>query len=366
MDGTVLNFDSDADFGVIRATDGKRYRFTSTNWSSSGQAQPGDVVDFEPEESVATEIFVTNRAGEKPSLANAPPSSPIQLGETAATPPSAEILGDVNPNVETLAADSTATSVHNSVSPPSGLGVRFFIAYFLTMIPTYVLPYFGSNSLFFNGISSESMGGLPVQFWWHLSCYPVAIFLAYIRGVRIGRVWLVSFPILAGIFDLIPVLNYIPLVPTIFNFCALIIGASKSAPHGLVIENLNQKMERGLWAIAAFSAFAIFKIWTSPAAMGHGFVSALLLWPVLALAVFFALKYRAGEGIAVADLMSGISTSAGELGRSLANTATIQRDAASDMPALLAMEPAAFVFCTECGTRNAADDRYCAECGQGL
>ena len=39
-----------------------------------------------------------------------------------------------------------------------------------------------------------------------------------------------------------PVINNIPLVPTVFNIAALYIGSARSAPDGYVPENLNQKI----------------------------------------------------------------------------------------------------------------------------
>jgi hypothetical protein len=62
MIGTVLNFASASDEGVLRSEDGQRYRFSASDWSSPGEAQPGDVVDFDPVEGRAVEIFVTKKA----------------------------------------------------------------------------------------------------------------------------------------------------------------------------------------------------------------------------------------------------------------------------------------------------------------
>src|SRR5579863_746970 len=61
MDGVVLNFDAESSSGLIRASDGKRYRFAPTDWASPGAARQGDLVDFEPLDERATEIFVTKR-----------------------------------------------------------------------------------------------------------------------------------------------------------------------------------------------------------------------------------------------------------------------------------------------------------------
>jgi hypothetical protein len=62
MIGTILHFDSANDGGVLRSEDGQRYRFSASDWSSPGEAQPGDVVDFDPVDGRAVEIFVTKKA----------------------------------------------------------------------------------------------------------------------------------------------------------------------------------------------------------------------------------------------------------------------------------------------------------------
>lgn len=370
MDGTVLNFDAENGAGVIRATDGKRYKFAASDWSSAGVAHIGDVVDFEPEDNRASEIFVTSRIA---AAASVPIPPPIQVKSSPSAPPV-----NVTPEPEPTAAFATPSPVQNLAQMPSGLGARFFIAYAVTLIPTYVLPYFGSNSLLVNGLASGA-GGMPVQFWWHISCYAVLMFLAFIRGARISRLWLVTFPLLSAIFDLMPVINNIPLAPTVFNIAALYIGSSRRAPDGYIPDNLNQKIEFGLWGIAAFSAFAIFKIWTSPFSAGSGFVGSLLLWPVLGLAVFFALKYRAGEGASIVNdftaQFGGTDNATGQsfaeeqgiVAANLPSTSSISAQQTAEIaivPKTKAKSPVAgAVFCSECGHANTAEDSFCGECG---
>lgn len=374
MDGSILNFDSANGVGVIRAGDGKRYKFSTSDWASAGSPLSGDIVDFEPVDGVASEIFVTSR------IAEATPVPVTPIADVKPNPPAAPIspvpLENVEPRGETVVAAQSPPPVQM----PSGLGARFFIAYAITLIPTYVLPYFGSNSLLVNGAYGE-VGGYPAAFWWHISCYAVLIFLAFVRGARISRIWLVAFPVLSGVFDLMPVINNIPLAPTVFNLAALYIGSSRSAPDGYVPENLNQKIEFGLWGIAAFSAFAIYKIWTtSPFVQGSGFAATLLLWPVLGLAVFFAIKYRSGEGAAiVGDLMGQFNNGDGSTSHSFAeeygvvaasSSAVSPTSTATNAVDSPAMKPTVAeigaLFCSECGHANTADDVFCGECGSAI
>lgn len=109
----------------------------------------------------------------------------------------------------------------------------FFVMYMLMMIPTYVLPYFGSNSLISHGIDaiSASAGGptmLPIKLI-HLGALAALCVFAFLRGRMAGKPWLVALPILATIFDFVPTLNWVPLVPTVMHILTLFIGISSSS-----------------------------------------------------------------------------------------------------------------------------------------
>ena len=82
MYGVVLNFDSESSSGLIRASDGNRYRFSAVDWSSPGVALHGDIVDFEPTDGRATEIFVTKRvpiSQSAPDALSSPTEERVQL-----------------------------------------------------------------------------------------------------------------------------------------------------------------------------------------------------------------------------------------------------------------------------------------------
>lgn len=102
--------------------------------------------------------------------------------------------------------------------------VTFFFAYALLMVPTYVLPYFGSNSALLNSVGvAAGVGALP-QFWLHLICLYLLIAISWVRGGAIGKNWLPVLPGIAAMFDLMPGLNWIPLVPTALHVATLILG----------------------------------------------------------------------------------------------------------------------------------------------
>lgn len=113
-----------------------------------------------------------------------------------------------------------------------GNGPTYLIGYLLFMIPTYVLPYFGSNSIVANSVmaaadaSTSEVNGLNLPLFVHLICLAALCVLAWVRGDLIGKKWIVVFPILAAFFDMMPGFNWIPLVPTAMHIAAIIVGVS--------------------------------------------------------------------------------------------------------------------------------------------
>ncbi len=112
-------------------------------------------------------------------------------------------------------------------SGPSYVGL-----YVLFMIPTYILPYLGSNSFVANAtlaaVDTAAGGGngLNLLLFVHLACLGALALMAWLRGSEIGKVWIVTFPIIAAVFDILPGLSLIPLVPTVLHICAIITGVS--------------------------------------------------------------------------------------------------------------------------------------------
>lgn len=101
---------------------------------------------------------------------------------------------------------------------------NFVLLYLLCLIPTYILPYFGSNSIV------AATGTLGLTFFgtvFHVIFLGVMILLAHKREKATTINYLILFPILAGVFDMTPVLSIIPLIPTIFHLLAIVIGVVK-------------------------------------------------------------------------------------------------------------------------------------------
>ena len=104
--------------------------------------------------------------------------------------------------------------------------------YILFMIPTYLLPYAGSNSLFVNGmvagLGSVYEKSTPLSVYAgsfaHVACLLLLATFAFFRGKHRGKTWIVVLPVLALIFDFVPGFSLIPLVPTAMHLATIIIG----------------------------------------------------------------------------------------------------------------------------------------------
>ena len=105
----------------------------------------------------------------------------------------------------------------------------FVVAYIVFMLPTYFLPYAGSNSSILHGIDAASGGkNLNFAFWLHMGSMLILCFLCWVRGAYVAKSWLLIFPILAIVFDFVPGLSAIPLVPTLMHLLAIILGVIAS------------------------------------------------------------------------------------------------------------------------------------------
>ena len=107
-----------------------------------------------------------------------------------------------------------------------GNAIVFVILYILFMLPTYYLPYLGSNSAVLNTAGEATNNGLSPALGLHVGSLIILIAIAWFRGSFIDKKWLIIFPILATIFDLGPGLSAIPFVPTVMHLFAIIQGVS--------------------------------------------------------------------------------------------------------------------------------------------
>lgn len=109
----------------------------------------------------------------------------------------------------------------------------YIVGYLALMVPTYVLPYFGSNSIVVNSIGA-AMGRGMTPFWWlHLWALVMLALMAYARGKHISKTFIVVFPITAAVFDMTPGLSLVSFVPTAIHLIALVLGAMGHVPANL-------------------------------------------------------------------------------------------------------------------------------------
>lgn len=114
-----------------------------------------------------------------------------------------------------------------------GNAVIFICVYMVLMLPTYYLPYVGSNSAVIGTLGAITEAGVHPAFWMHLAALVGLVVVTWFRGVYVEKKWLVVLPIIATLFDLAPGLNIIPLIPTTMHILTMVLGvaAAKPAPQ---------------------------------------------------------------------------------------------------------------------------------------
>ena len=134
----------------------------------------------------------------------------------------------------------------------------FFIGYLIALLPTYVLPYLGSNSFWLADSSTST------AFWLHFTAIYAMVILAWMRGVAIGRNWLPALPAIAGLFEFVPGLNWVPLVPTAFHVTTLIMGVNRGALEGKGLSG--KKLAASGFGLMMLLLVAVIEIPTSKSA----------------------------------------------------------------------------------------------------
>ena len=104
--------------------------------------------------------------------------------------------------------------------------IIFLIIYLIFMILTYFWRFGFLAIAFEDGANIEGIG-IAIEVLMFLSYAGMAC-VAYSRGKAIGKSYLVAFPIVGAVFDLI--LIFIPFVPTIMNIITIVLGMPDSKP----------------------------------------------------------------------------------------------------------------------------------------
>lgn len=127
----------------------------------------------------------------------------------------------------------------------------YVVLYILLMVPTYILPYFGSNSLLLNTVGMVFGFGPSPQWWAHVWFIVALVVMSWCRSEYCTHRWLPIFPVLAGVFDMTPVLNQIPLIPTIMNLFGIIFGVTLLSDRSKDLQPTfrNQRITLGVWTL---------------------------------------------------------------------------------------------------------------------
>ena len=99
----------------------------------------------------------------------------------------------------------------------------FVGTYLLFMIPTYVVRFAVFGSALEGAETSQIEATANAANITLAICLALLVLIAILRGRRIGKPWLVIFPVIALVFDLL--LVFIPFVPTVMHILALVLGS---------------------------------------------------------------------------------------------------------------------------------------------
>lgn len=172
--------------------------------------------------------------------AGAPPSTPIEHAPGASfaidqaslhrmTAAAADLAATASHKMAavTTAARPVLESASKSVGTSIANPVIFAMSYVVFMLPTYVLPYVGSNSSVLNTLGAASGAGLNPAFYFHFAALVVLIVIAWFRGKATAKGWLIALPVAAALFDLLPGLSMIPMVPTTLHLVTIVLGVKE-------------------------------------------------------------------------------------------------------------------------------------------
>jgi hypothetical protein len=105
--------------------------------------------------------------------------------------------------------------------------LAFVIAYIVLMLPTY-LAYIDANTPLLHIMHTEGDGLFNFPMIVHAAFMVALCWLCHVRGMLVGKRWLIVLPIIATAFEFIPALIAIPFIPTAYHLLAIIIGATST------------------------------------------------------------------------------------------------------------------------------------------
>ena len=105
----------------------------------------------------------------------------------------------------------------------------FVGAYLVVMGLTYLLSSLGSADLVvqsLDGVTSPDTAVSLLPLFLHICAIIALLWISLVRGMAIGKEWIVLLPMVAFAFNFIPKLSTIPIVPSAYHLLAIVIGAA--------------------------------------------------------------------------------------------------------------------------------------------
>lgn len=152
----------------------------------------------------------------------------IRSPQPRASDARAESLSSLNEVVMTIQNSPVMKGASRALLNPA----TFVLLYSVFMIPTYLLPYLGSNSSIINTLGVAADAGLNPALYWHVATLAVLVLVAWLRGRLIHKTWLAALPVAASCFDLLPGLSMIPMVPTMLHVMTIVVGVMDDRKAG--------------------------------------------------------------------------------------------------------------------------------------
>lgn len=104
----------------------------------------------------------------------------------------------------------------------------FVTTYIIFMLPTYFIPYLRTSSSAFYGLDDAGTNVFNFPFFIHLTSMVVLCGICLVRGIVVGKNWLILLPMVAFAFEFISKLSVIPYIPTMYHILAIIVGATST------------------------------------------------------------------------------------------------------------------------------------------
>lgn len=368
MDGTVLHFDPQTDKGFIRASDGKRYAFSRGQWASNDTVHAGDMVDFEPVDATATEIFVVKKAAGTTTVSTiAGIASQIrqQVGAGAAAIPAGQ-----NP--------AAYFFTHKPATIAAALILLASVLPFISLPPLPIGGFEGggvnlystvmkvSQAIGFLGAFAPASISVPLRLVYLLLLIPAsASYLLYAEAMaksddrlraRVGLLALagpIGIPIATAIITLVLSGGGSQLGGMINGM-----GSGASVISGFFGFGLMLTMASGLTLIAAV------KGWSPIKALVGSFLYLFILGISLDVSIWVAMVVAVGGGFALMKVLQGWNPLASAVADEIPGGAAAGPHAVPAIPAAVAPPTVApGNFCAECGAANEMEARFCRECG---